>query len=54
MDEPDTWDSLDPFQWDDFVDVPDMEFTELVEPIEQCKMCADYNVPCVPIKATNE
>ena len=31
MDEPDTWDTLDPIQWDDFVDVPDIEFTELVE-----------------------
>ena len=31
MYEPDTWDTLDPIQWDDFVDVPDIEFTELVE-----------------------
>ena len=32
MDEPDTWDTLDPVQWDDFVDVPNIEYTELVEP----------------------
>ena len=31
MDNPDTWDTLDPLQWDDFVDTPDMEFTEMVE-----------------------
>ena len=50
MDEPDTWDVLDPLQWDDFADVPDIEFTELVElePMKQCKMCAKYAVPCVP------
>ena len=34
MDNPDTWDTLDPYQWDDFVDVPDMEFTEMVEATE--------------------
>ena len=32
MDEPNTWDTLDPIQWDDFVDVPNIEYTELVEP----------------------
>ena len=32
MDEPDTWDTLDPLQWDDFLDVPNIEYTELVEP----------------------
>ena len=31
MDEPDTWDVLDPIQWDDFVDVPEIEFREMVE-----------------------
>ncbi len=31
MDEPDTWDVLDPLQWDEFVNVPDIEFIELVE-----------------------
>ena len=31
MDEPDTWDTLDPIQWDDFVDVPEIEFREMVE-----------------------
>jgi len=34
MDEPDTWDFLDPFQWDDFADVPTIDFTELVEAIK--------------------
>ena len=31
MDNPDTWDTLDPIMWDDFADVPNIEFTELVE-----------------------
>ena len=34
MDAPETWNFLDPLQWDDFVDVPDMEFTEMVEATE--------------------
>ena len=48
MDEPDTWDVLDPLQWDDFVDVPDIEFIEMVEAtkpiknnpdITKCEVC---------------
>ena len=48
MDEPDTWDVLDPLQWDDFVDVPDIEFIEMVEAnkpikhnpdITKCELC---------------
>ena len=34
MDEPDTWNILPPLQWDDFIDVPDVTFTELVEAVE--------------------
>ena len=34
MDKPDTWDFLDPLQWDIFADVPDVTFTELVETTE--------------------
>ncbi len=34
MDEPDTRDFLDPLQWDTFVDVTDITFTELVETTE--------------------
>ena len=37
MDEPDTWDVLDPLQWDDFADVPDIEFTEMVEATQESK-----------------
>ena len=48
MDGPDTWDVLDPLQWDVFAEYPEVEFTELVESTEQCKMCASYAVPCVP------
>ena len=48
MDEPDTWDVLDPLQWDDFADVPDIEFIEMVETtnpikhnpdITKCELC---------------
>ena len=48
MDEPDTWDTLDPLQWDDFADVPDIEFIEMVETtkpikhnpdITKCELC---------------
>ena len=42
MDEPDTWDSLDPFQWDDFIDVPDIEFKEMVEITDD--MCKNISV----------
>ena len=28
---PDTWDTLDPLQWDDFIDEPEIEFVEMVE-----------------------
>ena len=31
MDAPDTWDAFDALQWDSFVDLPDITFTELVE-----------------------
>ena len=48
MDEPDTWDILDPIQWDGFADVPDIEFIELEEPTKQCKLCHAYAIPCVP------
>ena len=37
MDAPDTWDILDPIQWDGFADVPDIEFTEMVEATEPIK-----------------
>ena len=48
MDEPDTWDVLDPLQWDEFVDVPTIQFTEMVadvKPIQhhpnitKCELC---------------
>ena len=31
MDGPDTWDVLDPLQWDVFAEYPDVEFKEMVE-----------------------
>lgn len=34
MDAPETWNFLDPLQWDDFVDVPTITFTELVEAVD--------------------
>ena len=48
MDEPYTWDTLDPLQWDDFADFPDIEFIEMVEAtkpinhnpdITKCELC---------------
>ena len=37
MDEPDTWDVLDPLQWDEFVDVPTIQFTEMVADVKPIK-----------------
>ena len=31
MDEPDSWGVLDPLQWDEFVEEPEIEFVEMVE-----------------------
>ena len=31
MDEPDTWGVLDPLQWDEIVEEPEIEFVEMVE-----------------------
>ena len=48
MEEPDTGDVLDPLQWDEFVDVPTIQFTEMVadvKPIQhhpnitKCELC---------------
>ena len=37
MDGPDTWDVLDPLQWDVFAEYPDVEFKEMVEATKDCK-----------------
>ena len=31
MDEPDSWGVLDPLQWDEIVEEPEIEFVEMVE-----------------------
>ena len=50
MDTPDLWDAFDVHLLDTFTEYPEVEFTELVESVGQCKLCHAYTVPCVPIQ----